>query len=1055
MHAQIINVKDVFNIKESSERFAGGEGFTVRQRMEQIWPGVEEFERPTILVWNGDQVMRKEWDTREIQKGDMLVFMPVVGGNIFILILIAIVIAVLLVLFLDIPVLNSANQKESDPVYGLSGQQNKNRVNEPIEKHYGNVRFWPSYAAKSYNQFIGNDQYLYSLFCIGLGEYTVDEQLISDTLISEFQEIQTEIIQPGGTVTLFPTNVQTSAEVNGLELFGPNQTGSPGTPEEGDYTGFLGGFVANASGTLTNRIEHDISFDSGLYSTNDKGGLTSLTVVVRFEHRLIDAVGDPIGGWILSIEKSITLATNTPQRMTIPVTLADGRYETRGVRINNANLSNRAQDSVKWIAVRSFVLGDQKFPDNVTLWAVKAKATNNLNNQTRSLFNVRIKSKIPVYNSATGVWTVAETRNPVWIMCDILKSEYGMRVSDSFLDLPKLVALAAHLQANNIHFDLTFDQRGKVWDACKTVMNVARAKPLMQGSLATATRDDIATMPVAGFNKRNILRNSMSVETSLPNKFEHDGLLIEYRDPENWTPETVLCLVGTDQGLNPKQIQFLGCTSRDEAYRWGLYQRAVEVYQRDNITFGTGIEGLTVDYGDLIAMKHDFMPTADDFIDEQTGSLFHNSIQKVYDVSEVFEETQILLPDAPVFTDIVANDYYITLRKTNGTLQTFQAYPTDNPKIISVAENIDLTDFEVNTNSEPATYFFGANTNRFQLGKVVGINPKENYEVELNVVPYDARLYGFDALVAPAIDRPSQPVQPPELPVILNLTVSTNPDKIDEAFVTWNAAFGATDYVVETSPDGVDFVSVARVQAPSYTLSVAPGALWVRVYGINVGAGAKAAWNGNVGVATFAPPMPSSLANDGTFEQNELRLVWNASGIATSYIVKIFLGAVKIREIEVFTNAYTYTASIAKQDAQVAGEVLVRDLIVKVSSKNSVGTSAEATVTFSNPAPVAVGSPLATFVSAVGNIRKYRFSATAGLNYDLELVTVHASLTDGFTAGPANLLTSYYPALNPSGQIDGELDTGAATPATIYFRLGAKDVWGDEVTLTAQQTFTG
>ena len=102
MQAQIINVKDPFNIKESSERFMGGDGLTVRQRIEQIWPKFEEFERPTILLWNSEQVMRNEWDTRKIEKGDVLIFMPVMGGNIFILILIAIVIAVVLVLFLDI-----------------------------------------------------------------------------------------------------------------------------------------------------------------------------------------------------------------------------------------------------------------------------------------------------------------------------------------------------------------------------------------------------------------------------------------------------------------------------------------------------------------------------------------------------------------------------------------------------------------------------------------------------------------------------------------------------------------------------------------------------------------------------------------------------------------------------------------------------------------------------------------------------------------------------------------------------------------------------------------
>jgi len=1055
MQAQIINVIDPFNIKESSERFAGGEGFTVRQRIEQIWPEFEEFERPTILLWNSEQVMRAEWETRKIEKGDVLIFMPVVGASVFVVILIAIVIAVILTMFLDIPTPNGSDSKEADPVYGLSGQQNKTRINETIEKHYGNVRFWPSYASKPYNQFIGNDQYLYSLFCIGLGDYTVSEELISDTLISEFQEIESEIIPPNEQVTLFPTNVQTSQEVNGIELFAPNQTGGAGSPSEGNYTGFVGGFVANTSGSLTNRIEYDISFNSGLYTTNDKGGLVAQTVVVRFEHRLIDDSGNAIGGWVLSNERSVTFATTSPQQITISTSVPTGRYEVRGVRVNDANLSSRAQDSVKWVAVRSFILGEQKFPTNVTLWAVKARASNNLNNQTRSLFNVRIKAKIPVYNSTTKTWSVQETRNPVWAMLDILKADYGMGISDSFIDLEKLSTLATYLDQNEIYFDWTFDQRGRVWEACKTAMNVARAKPLMQGSFITATRDNPATIPVAGFNKTNILRNSLSVETSLPNKFLHDGLLIEYRDPENWTPETVLCLVGDDLGVNPKQVQFLGCTDRNKAYRWGLYQRAIELWQRDNIRFGTGIEGLTVEYGDLIAMKHDLMPTAEDFIDEQTGNLFHNSIQKIFDEFEVFQETQILLPNEAIFSDTIVNDYYISLRKTNGEIQTFQAYETDNPKIVSIVENILLSDFEVDENSQPATYFFGANTNQFQLGKVIGINPKENYEVELNVVPYDQRIYEFDELIAPAIDRPSPPVQPPQLPVIANLNVVTNPDKLTEAFITWDASLGATEYVVETSVDGIDFISVARVQIPSYTLEITAGDLWVRVYGINVGAGARATWNGTVGIATLAPDTPSNLRSDGTFEQNELRLVWDGSGIATSYIVKIFLGAVKIREVEISSTSYVYAATVARQDALVNSEILSRDLIVKVSSKNSIGTSAEVTETFSNPEPVSVGNPLATFVSASGNIRKYRFSANAGLNYDLEIVTVHASLTDGFTVDSENLLATYYPALNPSGFIDAEIDTGAAVPATIYFKIGAKDFWGEEITYTAQQSYMG
>lgn len=1061
MKPQIVHVLDPYELvrnphsPEAATHYIADEGLTIRGWLELTFPGFEEFDRPTYLQLNGADLMREEWSTYTLKKDDRLIFIPVVGDLIFTLILIAIIVAVVLVLFLDVPQINAANTPEADPVYSLNGQQNKNRINEPIEKHYGLVRHWPSYASKSYNQFIGNDQFLYSLFCIGLGEYEIIQKFVGDTPIENFSEIQDEIYQPGEEVTLFPTNVETSEEVQGIELFGPNQTGASGEENEGDYDGPVGPFTANEASTTTKRLEFDVSFDAGLYTSDDEGRLVPLSVEVKFEHRLIDDSGAALGPWVLSVQRSFTFATRTPQRQTLTVAVAEGRYEVRGQRVNNANLSSRAADSVKWASLRAFREGGQNFPPNVMLWAVKAKATNNLNNQTRSLFNLRLQAVLPVYDTENEVWEDAPTRNPIWAMVDILKAEYGMRADDSFVDLQSLTELAAVCEENELFFDWTFDQRGRVWDACKTVLEVARAKPLMRGPLVSAIRDQASTVPVAGFNGNNIIRGSFEAETKLPNKFEHDGLLVEYREQETWTPETVLCLVGFDEGINPKQIQFLGCTDRNRAYRWGLYQRAVELFNRENRRFTTGVEGLTISYGDVIALKHDLLPSENDFIDEQTGRLGHGAITAIFDEADQFVETLITLPYKATFTEPEENDHYISLRKKDGTLGgPFVATPTVDPFVISIGESFDLSEYTVDQYSEPPTYFFGANSNLYELSKVISVEPNQDFEVTISTIPYDGRIYQFDEEIAPPLNRPATPVPPNNLPVISNLQVVTNQANLSQAIVSWNASPIATDYVVEISMDGVDYSTEARTQGTTYTLTVAPGEIWVRVYAIAVVAGPASVWNGFVGQAASKPTAPGGISLTEPFENDQLKVSWEAVGTASSYILGFYNGATLLREIEITGTSYTYKAAVAKQDAQNAATVLSRAVTVKLKAKNTIGESTEVSGTFTNPAPSTLTNISAALVSVAGNMRTYRISAQAGFNYDLERVDVHIDEPAGMTATGGNLVASYFVALNPTGTIDVTMDTGGAVPKNYGLILGANDFWGEEIEYSSKVEFT-
>jgi hypothetical protein len=692
------------------------------------------------------------------------------------------------------------------------------------------------------------------------------------------------------------------------------------------------------------------------------------------------------------------------------------------------------------------------------LWAVKAKATNNLNNQTQTLFNLKVQSKIPVYDILTETWSLQETRNPVWVFCDILKADYGMRLKDRFLDLTKLAELAQELEDEEVYFDFTFDQRGKIWDACKTVLNVAKAKALMHGVFATAVRDNPESLPVAGFNQNNIIKDSFKVETRLTKPYQHDGLLIEYRDAEKWTTETVFCGIGNnDNGINPKQIQLLGCTDRNRAYRWGLYQRAVELFIVDNFSFSTGIEGLILSYGDLIAIKHDLLPTPLDFIDQQSGMLPVGAINAVYDELEVFVETQIVLAYDAVFTEPEINAHFISIRKKDGTLSNpMVATETDNPRIISITENLDLEDFIGSDTSEQPTYFFGANSNLYQLAKIVGITPLENYEVEISAIPYDSRLYEFDELIAPPLNRWTPSIDIPDFPVIENLTVITNPEILSNAIASWNPARGASTYVVESSIDGTDYVVEGTTTNPSFTLiNVAPGTLWVRVYGINLGAGAKTTWTGIAGAAIYPPLAPTLLTTSQPFYEDELSLLWTNVLIATSYNVKIKQGATLLREIEVGTNQYNYRNSVAKLDAVNVSEPLERELTVEVYSINSEGDSAAIVETFTNPLPVAIASIISSFVSAAGDDRTYNITSPLGANYDLEKIYVHLSMTTGFTPDGSTLKATYDIATNVSGSVNATIDTGAAVPATVYCKIGCKDIWGEEIIHSAQFTIVG
>lgn len=407
----LVEVTNPFNPNQCKRQTELPSGKTILDTLKAIHPDFVEFSLPTICLLNGIAMMRDTWTKHILKDKDILVFTALPRGSLLGGV-VGIVVTLLGSLFgggqetPSIQPTRTNETPEADPVFSLSGRQNRTRLSTPIQVSYGKTRMWPSFGATPFTQYSGNAQFLYQLFCLGQGNFTINETFIEDTPISQFKDVTIEYTAPGGQVTLFPDNVETSSEVGSIELLASNEVGA----------GIVGPFVANTAFTLANVIEIDVTLPQGLYFSNDAGNLDSRTALARFNFRPIDDSGAPLGPFVLLVQFTKTLNTNTPQRFTLSIPVTPGRYEVTGERNQQKDQSHRAGHTIVWETMRAFLPSTKDYGD-VTMLAIKARATNNLNNKSKNRINVDATRELACWNKGTQSFDArAPTSSIVWDM---------------------------------------------------------------------------------------------------------------------------------------------------------------------------------------------------------------------------------------------------------------------------------------------------------------------------------------------------------------------------------------------------------------------------------------------------------------------------------------------------------------------------------------------------------------------------------------------------------------------------------------------------------------
>lgn len=598
----------------------------------------------------------------------------------------------------------SSSSYTQSPTYSIQAQGNSARLGNPIPVIYGKHLIYPDFASQPYYRYQNDEQYVYQLHCIGQGSYDIEQIRIEDTPISSFKEITYQIINPGEKNTLFDEDVVTSAEVAGQELLKDE---------------IIGGFVLNPTETVVNKIEIDMACQRGLYYTNDSGGLNSKTIEWQVDARLIDDEDNSLGNWFVLGTESLSGATINAIYRTYTYSVAEGRYEVRATRLDEKDERSRAGHELRWVAAKGYVVSDKDY-GNVTLLAIIMRATNNLSQRSSNLVNCIVTRKLKTWSPNGGWSDLMPTRSIAWALADIIKADYGAKLTDKSIDLNALYQLNQKWTTRGDTFNAVFDSKLTVYEALSRVAKVGRAVPFIQGGIVRFVRDEPKTIPVALFGPRNIVKNSLSIQYIMPSEDTADSVCVQYFSEKTWKTSEI---TGTFRGSSSDKtatVELFGCTNKEQAQREAVYMALANRYRRRIVTFSTELEGLIPTYGDLIAITHDMA---------HWGS-----------GGEVIAQDglKLTLSEPVTFTDGVKN--VLALRHKNGSLGgVYEVMQTElDTKVVLKTQ----PDIEILTSSgvERTHFAFGTTDKWSVYARVTGIRPRSN-QVEITAVIEDNRVH--------------------------------------------------------------------------------------------------------------------------------------------------------------------------------------------------------------------------------------------------------------------------------------------------------------------------
>lgn len=525
---------------------------------------------------------------------------------------------------LTAPKVDRSNSEQST-TYGWGGTKTVTGQGYPLAVTYGRMKS----AGMLLSRHVisdGDKQYLNLLYCAGEGELSKIEDIrINSNPISNYKDVQVDIRLGTNDQTVIP-NFNDNFADQGLNY-----------ELKSDWS------VQQVQGDACDAIELTIGFPNGLYYSNDSGGMDKTSVTVDAEIRKVGtqewqslplANNKGLSGHVKKkpkqwffLDKSnrdiansnyaghIWEATNSAfYRVFRFDNLEKAKYEVRMRCSGKDGTSLRHVNKVYWTQLTQIIYDDFVHPGKALI-GIKALATSQLSGSDPDVSWIQERDKVWVFNPYNNQYEEKPADNPAWAAYDLLHicrkigGEYVVFGQPyGRIDYDAFNAWAEKCTLNKFTFNYIYDSATRLWDALKYPETVGRGKVIPAGTRFTCV-SDYQSSPVQLFTVANIKYGSFteefqgvearanSIELSFINKdkdYERDVIPV-YGDTYD----------ESNSLTNPAQIELMGCTSLEQAYRHGKHYLRCNKYEVRTVTFEAFTDAIACTVGDIILVQHD------------------------------------------------------------------------------------------------------------------------------------------------------------------------------------------------------------------------------------------------------------------------------------------------------------------------------------------------------------------------------------------------------------------------------------------------------------------
>ena len=747
------------------------------------------FTRPFFLLVDGEPVLRGEWDGPLVPEARVCHFVelprgPGGGGSNpgRILATLAVVVAsiytggqaalawgklagavvsgvvmmggmVLVNAFLPASV-SSEQAQIAESAYSLTNNQNVFQLGSPFPEQFGRFICFPVLAQCTYTMFADNDgddmaggdgfdflvdelydvsfgntsqvynapQYLFFLGIIGVGDYDVEGAYIDETPIDDYEDCEYNVLAPGESPQFVTKLCWVSREITGQELGVDWLT-----------------VVANPAGSAAVQVSFDIVFPGGMAYFDDEGGVQAIGTYVYAEVRQVDSAGDAIGDWEELMQEYFIAASVSSIRVTrtFSVPSGAGRYEFRIRRNRDTIESSRVSDLCTITALKTFGTGHPDYGD-VTMLECCLRASEQIQGDAASRINVVATRKLyPLEDDGFGSAKEA-TSSIVDAAAYIVTSDNGGMQADSILDSSSLKYLRDVYRARGDEFNYRFTSRVSVMEACAKAAQCGRAVPYVPGGRFKLIRDAQQVGPSQLFTEDDYTEGSLSITHVIRTDDSPTCVQVYYTDSDTWQAESVYCYDVGGSTLKPAELRLEGCTSREQAWREGIYRYKDDELNRSIITFRTGLKGHIPQPGRLV------VASVIDCNWGQTGRI------AAIDGDDIWLTEPVAFGD-PDGDGVYAGRMYVS-NPSGGSPSLVTVYATDESHHVTGALSADTANTVENDGEEASRFWFGPLDEEKLLMRVARIKPAGVNDIEIQGSTIDNEVYtAEDSLACPEL----------------------------------------------------------------------------------------------------------------------------------------------------------------------------------------------------------------------------------------------------------------------------------------------------------------